>query len=78
MVSLFEVPLLRHGEHRIGIGIGIGILGRLPPAGSIGKASFLLAEGAMGMSRHGIHNHSDLTLSAQALVTSESNSPSVR
>jgi len=73
MVSLFEVPLLRHGEHRI----GIGILGRLPPAGSIGKASFLLAEGAMGMSRHGIHNHSDLTLSAQALVTSESNSPSV-
>jgi hypothetical protein len=75
MVSLFEVPLLRHGEHRIGI--GIGILGRLPPAGSIGKASFLLAEGAMGMSRHGIHNHSDLTLSAQALVTSESNSPSV-
>jgi hypothetical protein len=73
MVSLFEVPLLRHGEHRI----GIGILGRLLPAGSIGKASFLLAEGAMGMSRHGIHNHSDLTLSAQALVTSESNSPSV-
>ena len=73
MVSLFEVPLLRHGEHRI----GIGILGCLPPAGSIGKASFLLAEGAMGMSRHGIHNHSDLTLSAQALVTSEANSPSV-
>jgi hypothetical protein len=42
-----------------------------------GSSTALATQEAIGMSGYEVHNHSDLTLSAQALATSESNSSAV-
>jgi hypothetical protein len=42
-----------------------------------GSATAFASQEAIGMSGYEVHNHSDLTLSAQAMVTSEANSSAV-
>jgi len=42
-----------------------------------GSSSAIATQEAIGMSGYEVHNHSDLTLSAQAMVSSESSSSSV-
>jgi hypothetical protein len=42
-----------------------------------GSSTAFATQEAIGMSGYTVHNHSDLTFSAQALVTSESNSSAV-
>ena len=42
-----------------------------------GSSTAFASQEAVGMSGYEVHNHSDLTLSAQALVTSEANSSAV-
>jgi hypothetical protein len=70
-----------------------GIENRITDAGSIsaiasdqgfahsatvsGSSTAFATQEAIGMSGYTVHNHSDLTLSAQSLVSSESSSSSV-